>query len=126
MRTRKQQVGFSLIEVTVTTVVISILATAAVPKYLGVQEDTKRATATGMAGALGSASSANYVLRAGKGAGAPIADCTEVATLMLPGAMTGFSIAPQAIPAGSTATCTVDHNAPGAATSATFIAHGVS
>ena len=126
MRTRKQQAGFSLIEITVTTVVISILATAAVPKYLGVQEDAKRATASGIAGALGSASTTNYVLRAGKGTGAPIADCTEVANLMLPGALRGFSIAPRAIPAGSTVTCTVDHDVPGAGTSASFIAHGVS
>ena len=126
MRTRRKQAGFSLVELAVVTVAISILATTAIPKYLGVQEDSKRAAASGLAGALGSASTTNYLIRSGKGAGTPIANCVDVAGLMLPGSMAGFTISSKPLAAGELGTCTVDHAVPGSSTAATFVAHGIS
>lgn len=128
MRARRRQGGFTLIELTIVVVVIAILASVAIQRYLTLQEETKRAAAEAIAGALGSASVANYLVRSGNTTATtyPIGNCIDVATLMLPGAMGGYAIAPQPVAPGATATCTVDHVNPGSSTAATFTAHGVS
>ena len=126
MRSRTKQAGFSAVELGVVAAIVSILATVAIPNYLGVQEDSKRAAVSGAAGALASASTANYVIRSGKGLGSAIADCTDVGHLMLAVSMSDFTIAPKRLAPGELGTCTVDHVAPGASTAVTFLAYGIS
>ena len=124
---RRKQKGFTLIELIIVIVIIAILAAVAIPKYLDLQNEAKKAATQGIAGALGSASAANYAIRSGiPSKGAAVANCTDVGTLLQDGSMTGFTITAAAIAAGTTATCTVDHATPGSATSATFTGHGIS
>ena len=123
---RTHQKGFTLIELIIVIVIIAILAAVAIPKFLDLQEDAKKAAAQGVAGALGSASAANYAIRTGlPSRGTAIGNCTEVGTLLQTGSMTGFSITSGTITAGGTATCTVNQDGGSASTQATFTGHGV-
>ena len=126
-RKKSKQKGFTLIELIIVIVIIAILAAVAIPKYLDLQEDAKKAASQGLAGALGSASAANYAIRSGLTAkGVAIANCTDLATLLQAGSMTGFSIPSAALGAGTTGTCVVDHTNGTTTTAATFVGHGVS
>ena len=126
MRARSRQRGFTLIELITVFVTVSILATTAIQKFMSLQDDSKRAAAQGIAGALESMSTANYLLRTGTTSAAtiPVSDCADAASLMLPGAMTGFAIAPKPVTPGTATTCTVDHVVPGQSTAVTFTVRG--
>jgi MSHA pilin protein MshA len=52
--------GFTLIELIVIIVILGILAVTAVPKYIDMQKDAKKAVADGIAGALTGAAATNY------------------------------------------------------------------
>ncbi len=128
MRTRHKQNGYTLIELIIVMVIVAILSTVSLTTYANLQDDSKQASAQGVAGALGSAAVANYVLRsAGKGSASTraIADCADVANLLTPGSLATFTISPKPIAAGAAETCTVDHVKPGSATAASFTAHGI-
>ena len=124
---RTYQKGFTLIELIIVIVIIAILAAVAIPKFLDLQEDAKKAAAQGVAGSLGSASAANYAIRSGlPGRGTAISDCSNVGTLLQTGSMTGFTITAGGISIGGTTTCTVNHITGGTgSTAATFTGHGV-
>ena len=122
---RRQQKGFTLIELIIVIVIIAILAAVAIPKYLDLQEDAKKAASQGVAGALGSASAANYAIRSGLSTkGSAVDSCDDIASLLQDGSTTGFSISTTSVTAGATTTCTVN-NGPGITTQATFTAHGI-
>jgi len=122
---RTYQKGFTLIELIIVIVIIAILAAVAIPKYLDLQEDAQRSAAQGVAGALGSASAANYAIRSGlPSKGTAVASCTDVGTLLQTGSLDGFSLGAGAVAAGATANCTVSKT--GASPTATFTAHGIS
>ncbi len=53
MRTRQQ--GFTLVEVVVVIVILGILAAVAIPRYISVTGDARKAAINGMAGAVRSA-----------------------------------------------------------------------
>ena len=126
-KTIHRQAGFTLIELIIVIVIIAILAAVAIPKFLDLQEDAKKAAAQGVAGSLGSASAANYAIRSGlPGRGTGISDCSQIGSLLQTGSMTGFTITAGAITVGGTATCTVNHTVGGnGSTAATFTGHGV-
>ena len=129
MRTRRKQEGYTLLELIIVIVIIGLLSTMSIQTYANLQQDSKHAAAQGVAGALSSASVANYTLRSGNvSAGSTIAitDCVHVGNLLLPGSLASYTIAAKPVPAGATETCTVDHVNPGAGTAATFTAHGFS
>ena len=129
MRTNRRQDGYTLIELLIVMVIVAILSTLSLTTYANLQDDTKHASAQGVAGALASASVANFMLRsAGKATGATqaIADCADVASLLTPGSLATFTIASKPIASGATESCTVDHVKPGTGTAATFTAYGIS
>lgn len=128
MRAHRKQKGYTLIELLIVVVIFAILSTLSIQTFANLQDDGKHATVQGVAGALASASTANYVLRSAKNAAQTraIANCVDTAALLTNGSLRSVVIVPQAIAPGAMATCTVDHVKPGASTAATFIAHGVS
>jgi MSHA pilin protein MshA len=130
-RRKQAQKGFTLIELIIVIVIVAILAAVAIPTYLDLQEDAKRSASKGMAGALGSASAANYAIRSGFGSGTgskgtAIANCTAVSALIQGGVPATYSITPAAIAAGATADCVINHDGGVASTAATFVGHGIS
>lgn len=116
--------GFTQIELMIVIVILGILSAFLISYFKSLDTDAKQSATTSIARALGIASSTNYALsRSEAGIAISITDCTQIANV-LPASQplpSGYTILPQAITVGSSATCTVTDGT----TSATFIGHGV-
>ncbi len=121
-----RQAGFTLIELVMVIVLIGVLAAIAIPKFVDLSGDAKKAAAEGVAGALSSAAAINFAARKANSAnGVAVDNCDDVGALMQGGALpANYSITSAAIVAEATKTdCVV--NAPANAASATFTATGI-
>ena len=124
MKTR--QAGFTLIELVMVIVLIGVLAAIAIPKFVDLSGDAKRAAAEGVAGALSSAAAINYAARKANSSNSVAVDnCTDVGALLQGGALpANYTITDAAVAAEATKTdCVV--NAPANAASAAFTVVGI-
>lgn len=81
MLKKRNQKGFTLIEIIAVLVILGILAAVAIPKYMDLQNDAKSASAKGFVSAAQSGISmeyARYLLNTSAATGGPAAACANV------------------------------------------------
>lgn len=114
---RRAQAGFTIIELIVVIVILGILAATALPKFIDLGDDAKKAAIKGVAGAGASAGTLNYsgclvtnnAVTANKCV--KVDACDKVASLLQGGVPQGYAIAASGVASttnGAVFECKVD------------------
>jgi MSHA pilin protein MshA len=116
---KNAQNGFTLIELVMVIVILGVLAAVAVPKFIDLGTEAKKAALDGVAGAVTSASSINYGSRSvstGYGSATSGLTCTAAATAIMQGGIpSGYTTLTSGtlVGSGTTNTCTITQTATG-------------
>ena len=90
---KRQQSGFTLIELIIVIVILGALAAVAVPRFIDLSEQADEAAVAGVAGSLSSASAINYAaFKAGNDEYVFVNDCEDVAGALQGGLPEGYGI----------------------------------
>jgi prepilin-type N-terminal cleavage/methylation domain-containing protein len=118
--------GFTVIEMIVVIVIIAILTTMAVPRFLSQTSTARQNSTNNLASALAAASASNYAQRsANSSLGSAISNCTQISALLNNGngLPSGYTITSRAVSAGASVNCTLTG---AGSTTAVFIGLGIS
>jgi MSHA pilin protein MshA len=125
---RSVERGFTFVELVVVIVILGILAATAVPKFIDVSSNARRAAVDGVAGALASSSAINYASRSlSTSYGIAVTDCSSAASTLTAGALpTNYSFqANTAVTAGATTACSIVFELNGQSVTATAYITGI-
>lgn len=119
---KRQQQGFTLIELVMVIVILGVLAAVALPKFVSLKSDAQIAALQSVVGTINSASSVNYASRSAnsaKGVATIGLTCTTAANAILQGGAmpTGYTTTSTAIVAGENS-CVVTQTDGGATATA--------
>ncbi|MBF0368708.1 MAG: type II secretion system protein [Magnetococcales bacterium] len=111
---RHRGAGFTLVELTMVIVLLGILSTHAVPKFVDLRDEAERAALLGVAGGLGSGSYINLVACiVGNQACVRVSDCVDAEQLLELEMPKNYSVSPQPVGFREVVKCTLNYTPSG-------------
>jgi MSHA pilin protein MshA len=100
------QDGFTLVELVVVLMLISILSAIAIPRFLDWGKSAKQTATNAIASSLATVGASNFAKRSSNPVlGSRVSNCRDLGVLLIGGLPSGYTITPQAIASESTVSC---------------------